>query len=125
LRSYVVSKCNAYIKSLIDDETLFWNTDAIFTLKRRPELVLGTEIGEFKEIKCNKLIYVGNIYQINDEDPTYRGISKAWFKAFEKDTGRRYDLLKDYNKTINRINLYELNWETLKVEEFENEKKVN
>ena len=125
LRSYIVSKCNNFIKGLIDNETLFWNTDAIFTLKQRPELVLGTEIGEFKEIKCNKLIYVGNTYQINDEDPTYRGISKAWFKAFEKDTGRRYDLLKDYDKTINRINLYELNWKTLRVEEFRDEKEIN
>ena len=116
LRSYVVNSCNEAIKAIIDDNTLFWNTDAIFSLKRRPELELGTEIGQFKEIHCNTLCYVGNVYQINNEDPTYRGISKSWFKAFEKEYGRKYNLLKDYDKPISRINYYMLNWETLKLE---------
>lgn len=116
LRSYVVNTCNKVIKDLIDENTLFWNTDAIFSKVRRPELEIGNEIGQFKEIKCNKLVYVGNVYQINDEDPTYRGISKTWFKSFEKEYGRKYDLLKDYDKTISRINYYDLNWETLKLE---------
>ena len=116
LRSYVVNSCNKVIKDLIDENTLFWNTDAIFSKVRRPELEIGNEIGQFKEIKCNKLVYVGNVYQINDEDPTYRGISKTWFKSFEKEYGRKYDLLKDYDKTISRINYYDLNWETLKLE---------
>ena len=116
LRSYVVNSCNKVIKDLIDENTLFWNTDAIFSKVRRPELEIGNEIGQFKEIKCDKLVYVGNVYQINDEDPTYRGISKTWFKSFEKEYGRKYDLLKDYDKTISRINYYDLNWETLKLE---------
>lgn len=116
LRSYVVNTCNKVIKDLIDENTLFWNTDAIFSKVRRTELEIGNEIGQFKEIKCNKLVYVGNVYQINDEDPTYRGISKTWFKSFEKEYGRKYDLLKDYDKTISRINYYDLNWETLKLE---------
>lgn len=116
LRSYVVNTCNNVIKEIIDENTLFWNTDAIFSKVRRPELEIGNEIGQFKEIKCDKLVYVGNVYQINDEDPTYRGISKTWFKSFEKEYGRKYDLLKDYDKTISRINYYDLNWETLKLE---------
>ena len=116
LRSYVVNTCNKVIKDIIDENTLFWNTDAIFSKVRRPELEIGNEIGQFKEIKCDKLVYVGNVYQINDEDPTYRGISKTWFKSFEKEYGRKYDLLKDYDKTISRINYYDLNWETLKLE---------
>ena len=116
LRSYVVNSCNKVIKDIIDENTLFWNTDAIFSKVRRPELEIGNEIGQFKEIKCDKLVYVGNVYQINDEDPTYRGISKTWFKSFEKEYGRKYDLLKDYDKTISRINYYDLNWETLKLE---------
>lgn len=124
LRSYVVSKCNEVIKAVIDDDTLFWNTDAIFSKKRRPELELGLEIGQFKEIKCDKLTYIGNIYQINDEDPTYRGISKAWFTAFEKENGRKYDLLKDYSKKINRINRYNLDWNELKLKETEYEEKI-
>jgi len=116
LRSYVVNSCNKVIRDLIDENTLFWNTDAIFSKVRRPELEIGTEIGQFKEIKCDTLVYVGNIYQINNEDPTYRGISKSWFKAFEKQYGRKYDLLQDYNKPVSRINYYNLNWEELKLE---------
>lgn len=116
LRSYVVNSCNEAIKNIIDENTLFWNTDAIFSRVRRPELEIGNEIGQFKEIKCDKLVYVGNIYQINNEDPTYRGISKSWFKAFEKKYGRKYDLLKDYDKQVSRINYYNLNWETLQLE---------
>lgn len=116
LRSYVVNSCNEAIKAIIDENTLFWNTDAIFSLKRRPELEIGTEIGQFKEIKCDTLVYVGNVYQINNEDPTYRGISKSWFKAFEKEYGRKYDLLKDYDKSISRINYYNLNWDELELE---------
>ncbi len=116
LRSYVVNSCNKLIKKLIDKNTLFWNTDAIFSKVRRPELEIGNEIGQFKEIKCDTLVYVGNVYQINNEDPTYRGISKTWFKAFEKEYGRKYDLLKDYDKSISRINYYNLNWDELKLE---------
>jgi hypothetical protein len=122
LRSYVVNKCNNVIKGLMDDETLFWNTDAIFTLNRRPELELGLEIGQFKEVKCDTLKYIGNVYQINDEDPTYRGISKAWFRAFEKEYGRKYDLLKDFDKKISRINYYDFDWEAMKLEVTEHEK---
>lgn len=116
LRSYVVNSCNKLIKKIIDKDTLFWNTDAIFSKVRRPELEIGTEIGQFKEIKCDTLVYIGNVYQINNEDPTYRGISKTWFKAFEKEYGRKYDLLKDYDKSISRINYYNLNWDELKLE---------
>lgn len=116
LRSYVVHSCNKIIKDLIDNNTLFWNTDALFSKVRRPELEIGTEIGQFKELKCDTLVYVGNIYQINNEDPTYRGISKTWFKSFEKTYGRKYNLLEDYDKSVSRINYYDLNWEELKLE---------
>lgn len=115
LRSYVVHKCNEVINDLIDEDTLFWNTDAIFSRKRRPELVLGSEIGQFKEIECKKLAYIGNVYQINDEVPVYRGICKAWFTAFEKKNGRKYDLLKDYNTSIACVNYYELDWDKLEI----------
>lgn len=89
IRAYVIHKCNRVISSLLDDETVLWNTDAIFSLKRRPELALGAKIGEFKEIKIDRFVYSGCNYQINYEIPKYRGIPKAWFKD------NPFDLLKD------------------------------
>lgn len=122
LRSYVVNNCNKLIRSLITSETLFWNTDAIFSLKEIPELKIGTNIGEFKVVKCDTLKYIGNVYQINDDLPVYRGISKAWLKAFEKENNRKYDLLLDYDKSVNRLNYYKLDWNKMKVEKNDNEK---
>lgn len=89
MRAYIVHKCNRAISGLLDDETILWNTDAIFSLKRRPELALGTSIGQFKEIKIDRFVYSGCNYQINHEIPKYRGIPKAWFKD------KKFDLLKD------------------------------
>ena len=89
VRAYIIHKCNRVISGLLDDETILWNTDAIFSLKRRPELELGAKIGQFKEIKIDRFVYSGCNYQINAEIPKYRGIPKAWFK----DTA--FDLLKD------------------------------
>lgn len=88
MRSYIVNKCNSRIKSLLDDNSILWNTDAIFSLKSRPELEIGDEIGQFKEIQINRFAYHGNNYQINYDLPKYRGIPKAWFK-------KNWDILKD------------------------------
>lgn len=88
IRSYIVNMCNKAILSLLDDNSIIWNTDAIISLKRRPELELGTKIGQFKEIHINKFVYKGNNYQINDEVPKYRGVAKSWFP-----TG--WNMLKD------------------------------
>ena len=79
LRAYVVHTCNNIIRALINDETIMWNTDALFSLKRRVDLLLGEEIGMFKEIRLKKFIYIGNNYQVNDNLPTYRGIPKGWY----------------------------------------------
>lgn len=79
VRAYIVNECNNCIKGIINDETLLWNTDAIFSLKRRPELELGNEIGQFKEVFIQRFAYKGNNYQINLEKPKYRGKPNSWF----------------------------------------------
>lgn len=88
MRSYIVNRCNDRIKSLLDENSVLWNTDAIFSLKRRPELEIGDDIGQFKEIQISRFAYHGNNYQINYDLPKYRGIPKAWFKE-------SWDILKD------------------------------
>lgn len=107
LRSYIVNKCNERIKALLDADSVLWNTDAIFSLKQRPELPKSALIGEFKEIEIDRFIYVGNNYQINYDLPKYRGISKAWFK------NKTFDLLKD--KIPERCNKYVYDKTTAKI----------
>lgn len=114
LRAYVIHKCNKYIKSIIDKNTLFWNTDAIFSLTKRDDLNIGTNIGQFKEKACKSIKYIGNTYQINDEIPVYRGIPKAWFKHFEEQNNRPFNILTD--ELPERFNYYNWNWNKLEVE---------
>lgn len=115
LRAYVVHNCNKIIKELLDENSVIWNTDAIFSLVRRDDLVIGKEIGQFKEIYCETLRYKGNTYQIGNDLPVYRGICKQWFKAFEKESGRPYNILID--QPPRRVNVYEFVRDTLKLEE--------
>lgn len=88
IRAYIVHTCNNHIKALLDSDSVLWNTDAIFSLKRRPELELGTDIGQFKEKYIKRFAYIGNNYQIDYDIPKYRGIPKCWFIG-------KYDILKD------------------------------
>ena len=118
LRSYVVHKCNKVIDSLVEkykDICLFWNTDAIFTIKPVDELTLGEEIGQWKKIEGKQVRFKGNNYQLDDDIPTVRGVPKAWFKAFEKRTGRPFNLLLD--KMPERCNKYTFDFATLTLKE--------
>lgn len=63
LRSYIVSSCNYFIQSLIDEDTIICNTDCIVSTKKL-DLNVGTEIGEFSfdegYITINKNNYVSD-----------------------------------------------------------------
>ena len=114
LRSYIVHRCNNEIIDLIDKDSLFWNTDAIFSRVRRTELEIGEEIGQFKEIHYQKVRYIGNVYQLDNELPVYRGIPKAWFRHFEEENGRPFDIFLD--EIPKAMNLYEFNFDKLRLE---------
>ena len=122
-RAYVIGMCNKFIKSYMNKDTLLWNTDAIFSRTKRTDLPIGDNIGEFKEIHIKRLVYKGNTYQIDLDVPKYRGICKEWFKEFERKNGRPYDLLIDYNISIERANKYDINWDTLTLEEVDYDKR--
>ena len=115
-RSYVVNTCNKVIQKLLKengDDILLWNTDAVFS--RKPlNLNIGDEIGQWKVCTCDTIKYKGNNYQINDELPTYRGVAKAWFKRFELENNRPFDILRDTLPT-NECNLYEWDWNKLEL----------
>ena len=98
LRATIITYCNQYIKSLIDENTLYCNTDSIVTMKPIEGLPIGTGIGEFKIEHQGKFAYRGFNYQWNLDAPSYRGVSKSWFKA-------GWDILKD--KLPSNGNIYE------------------
>ena len=121
LRSYVVNKCNRYIKSFIDFTTLYWNTDAIFTVTQLDDSLIGDEIGKFKEIRINKFRMKDQNYQIDDNDPVYRGVVKVYYKRFEQINNRKFNILKD--KLECKKCMYSFNCKTLKLEK--NYEKIN
>lgn len=114
-RAFIVNRCNRVIKDLLDEDSVLWNTDAIISLRRREDLEIGEGLGQFKETKIDVLRYIGNVYQLNDENPVYRGIPKNWFRNFREANGRPFNLLTD--GTPQEMNKYEFDLKTLKLEE--------
>lgn len=110
IRAAIVNRCNAYIKSLIDDDTLMWNTDAIYSLVPRYDLDIGGELGQFKiEHEGREMEFVGlGAYHWRGEPVKYRGIPSRWF-------GDDFNLLED--EIPKDKNVYTLNTKTFQIEE--------
>lgn len=88
LRAAIVGKCNDIVKSLIDDNTLFCNTDSIVSLTPRDDLTIGEDLGEWKLENVGNVAYRDYSYQWDNGDMSFRGIPKKWFP-------KGWDLLKD------------------------------
>lgn len=88
LRAIIVNRCNKLIKSLQDENTILCNTDSIVTLKSRDDLILGTDIGQWKIEHQGDFAYTGYNYQWYHDQIAYRHIPTAWF-----DKG--WDILED------------------------------
>ena len=109
IRAYIVNSCNEFIKSRLDDDSILWNTDAIYSRRKRDDLEIGTDIGQFKLEHEGLIRHRGNCYQIVESgEVTYRGTSKSWFAD-------DFNLLTDDIPT--QGNLWQLNRETLQMEE--------
>lgn len=107
LRAAVVEYANQYIRSLIDENTIYINTDCIISTQPRTDIPIGKCLGEFKEDHKGLFANVGFNYQWDNELPVYRGIPKTWFKE-------NWDILKD--PIPSNQNIYELNAITLQME---------
>ena len=90
LRAAIITYSNEIMRKLIDENTLYCNTDSIVSKVRRLDIEknLGTEIGQWKIEHTGDFAYIGYTYQWNDSVPSARGVSKEWFKA-------GFDLIKD------------------------------
>ena len=109
LRAWIVCSCNERIADLLDENSLYWNTDSICSRVRRPDLEenLGHGVGQWKMDHSGVVAYRGLAYQWNMEKPTYRGVAKSWFKD-------GWDILKD--EIPKAGNLWDFNKETLRLE---------
>ena len=110
LRAWVVCSCNRYIERLLDEDSLFWNTDSITSKRRRFDLEenLGIEVGQWKIEHHGAVAYKGNCYQWDLEVPTYRGTPKKWFPE-------GWDILKDPRPIDG--NLFKFDFDTMSLEE--------
>lgn len=110
IRACIVHRCNKYIRARIDENTAMWNTDAIYSLVPRTDLKMGDGIGQFKLEHDGVLIRHKQCnYQIGEE-VTYRGVPKSWF-----DKADGWNILTD--EVPQEGNVYEINHETLELEE--------
>lgn len=110
LRAYVVNECNAKIQSLMDENTCYYNTDAIYSIKERTDLNIGNEIGQFKLEYHGLFRQKKNNYQkVDINETSVRGVVKQAFR-----NNPNWNLLKDampYNDLK-----YKFNATTCKVE---------
>ena len=108
LRTAIIWYANNRIKNLIDEDTLYCNTDSIISKKRRLDIEnnLGDGLGQWKIEHQGQFAFKGYSYQWNNNIPSYRGIAKSWFP-------KGWDILKDeipkdgniyyYNEINNQI----------------------
>lgn len=88
LRAAIVGYANERIKSFLDKDSIYCNTDSLVSMKPRPDLKLSDEMGEFKIEHQGSFAMMGMNYQWNKENPKYRGVPSKWFID-------GYDILKD------------------------------
>lgn len=100
IRAYIIHNCNKLIESLMDENTVMWNTDAIYSITPRNDLKIGTEIGEWKYEYHADFAHVGNNYQKDRQEVSYRHVAKKWF-------GDKFDILVDELPTKEQ-NIYKL-----------------
>lgn len=112
IRNTIVQRANYYILSFKDENTIYINTDSIITKAKRPDLdkLLSDEVGGFKLEHEGSFAYKDFNYQWNNDLPKYRGISRGWFRSFEKINGHKYDILRDEipNNTYNEYIIEEI-----------------
>ena len=111
IHSAILTSVIERMDSLIDDNTIYSNTDSIVSLTPRSDLVLSENIGDFKIEHKGDFVYCQSGYQWNKDVPSIRGKSKNWFKD-------GFDILTDklphieanyyrYNEVKNRIEVNE------------------
>ena len=106
LRAAIVSYARQRMEALIDENTVYCNTDSIVSLVERPDLQISDQVGDFKIEHTGSFVFKDSIYQWNFDLPSWKGVSKARFpKHFdlEVDTVPPLVMPYYYNVFKNRI----------------------
>lgn len=115
IRACVVERTSARIRSFMDADTIYSNTDCICSARERPDLPVSDALGDFKVEHRGTVSVKGYNYQWNKGLPTYRGIPKSAFRRFQEKEGRPFDLLSDEapDKDSGKIYTYSIEERTL------------
>ena len=123
VHSCILSRARYFIEDLIDEDTLYCNTDSIVSRKYRIDLenLVGDEIGKFKIQHKGSFAYTGSGYQWNNDLPSVRGKSKQWFKNAYPNG---FDILRD-ELPYTEANIYYYNREKGEIEKCPEEENTN
>ena len=73
-----------YIKPFQDEDTVYCNTDSIVSLKRRTDLPIGNELGQFKEEHVNEdFKFIGSGQYQWGSECHYKGVPRKALKDIE------------------------------------------
>ena len=84
LRAHIVELMNRKMRSLMDENTLYCNTDSIVSLTRRDDLPISDKVGDFKVEHHGKFTHFGVDYTWDDGKEAHRGVNKNPIKWFYK-----------------------------------------
>lgn len=113
IRATIIYYANKEIETKINERTLYCNTDSIISLDKL-DINIGNNIGEYKHDHEGLFAFKGFNYQWNLDTPSYRHVSKSWFKP-------GWDILKD--KLPTEGNIYEFKNYRLEKVNYESKKR--
>lgn len=90
LYTHIIQTCRKQIEKYVDEDTILVNTDCIYSARPRPDIPIGSNIGEFKALDENgsKIYIDGADYQWE-----VKGEKKNWsMRGVSAELQRTYDL---------------------------------
>lgn len=118
IRGCIIGRCNTLVKSLIDKDTIYANTDSIVSTKPRPDIMESGFIWKLKHngelFKLSKRTKFD--YQWNLETPTQRGLVKRYVEYYNQTHEEPWDILKN-TIPCDLETLYILDREELQIKE--------
>lgn len=115
-RNIIVQYCTDRIQSLMDENTIFCNTDCIVSLKPRTDIPVSNNIGDFKIEHSGTFYYVDQVhYQWNDDK--INGINDDMWKRIEEHGGVKLKNLLDITELKDEFTVLKFNKETNQYEE--------